>query len=87
MGSQLPPHPRQHPRAQAIDERVGQPARQEDLHDRGPGEYQGREGEGGFHSVAVVESFFARFLPMSLRGLRGALLLGWHVKMATTSSV
>ena len=41
----------------------------------------------GLHSAAVVSSFFARFLQMSLRGLRGALLLGWHVKMATTSSV
>lgn len=38
------------------------------------------------HSAAAVASFLLRFLPMSLRGLRGALDLGVHVRMATISS-
>src|ERR1035437_3318427 len=39
------------------------------------------------HRTAGVASFLARFLPMSLRGLRGDFDFGWQVRMATISSV
>ena len=45
------------------------------------------EDGGAFHRAVGWVVFGFRLVPMSLRGLRGALDLGWQVRMATTSSV